>query len=69
MAMMGLSMGGHIRVGMEDNIYYQRGVLALSMRSLSSASFELPTNTGGRSQRLRRPERFSDFGGQNERGT
>jgi 3-keto-5-aminohexanoate cleavage enzyme len=28
MAMMGLIMGGHIRVGMEDNIYYQRGVLA-----------------------------------------
>jgi 3-keto-5-aminohexanoate cleavage enzyme len=28
MAMMGLIMGGHIRVGMEDNIYYQKGVLA-----------------------------------------
>jgi 3-keto-5-aminohexanoate cleavage enzyme len=25
---MGLIMGGHIRVGMEDNIYYKRGVLA-----------------------------------------
>jgi 3-keto-5-aminohexanoate cleavage enzyme len=30
MSMMGLIMGGHIRVGMEDNIYYQRGVLAAS---------------------------------------
>ncbi len=30
MAMMGLILGGHIRVGMEDNIYYQRGVLAKS---------------------------------------
>ena len=30
MSMMGLIMGGHIRVGMEDNIYYQRGVLAKS---------------------------------------
>jgi 3-keto-5-aminohexanoate cleavage enzyme len=30
MAMMGLIMGGHIRVGMEDNIYYQRGMLATS---------------------------------------
>jgi 3-keto-5-aminohexanoate cleavage enzyme len=29
-AMMGLIMGGHVRVGMEDNIYYQRGVLAKS---------------------------------------
>jgi 3-keto-5-aminohexanoate cleavage enzyme len=23
-------MGGHIRVGMEDNIYYEKGVLAKS---------------------------------------
>jgi len=30
MAMMGLILGGHIRVGMEDNIYYRRGVLAKS---------------------------------------
>jgi 3-keto-5-aminohexanoate cleavage enzyme len=30
MSMIGLIMGGHIRVGMEDNIYYQRGVLAES---------------------------------------
>ena len=28
MAMMGLIMGGHIRVGMEDNIYYESHVLA-----------------------------------------
>lgn len=28
MSMLGLIMGGHIRVGMEDNIYYERGVLA-----------------------------------------
>jgi 3-keto-5-aminohexanoate cleavage enzyme len=28
MSMMGLLMGGHIRVGMEDNIYYRRGELA-----------------------------------------
>ena len=27
-SMMGLIMGGHIRVGMEDNIYYEKGVLA-----------------------------------------
>jgi len=30
MSMMGLIMDGHIRVGMEDNIYYQRGELAKS---------------------------------------
>jgi 3-keto-5-aminohexanoate cleavage enzyme len=28
MSMMALVMGGHIRVGMEDNIYYAKGVLA-----------------------------------------
>ena len=28
MSLMALAMGGHIRVGMEDNIYYSRGVLA-----------------------------------------
>lgn len=28
MSMMGMIMGGHIRVGMEDNIYYEKGVLA-----------------------------------------
>jgi len=28
MSMMAMVMGGHIRVGMEDNIYYTRGVLA-----------------------------------------
>jgi 3-keto-5-aminohexanoate cleavage enzyme len=28
MSMMALAMGGHIRVGLEDNIYYSQGVLA-----------------------------------------
>jgi len=30
MSMMGLIMDRHIRVGMEDNIYYEKGVLAKS---------------------------------------
>jgi 3-keto-5-aminohexanoate cleavage enzyme len=30
MSVMALAMGGHIRVGLEDNLYYQRGVLAQS---------------------------------------
>jgi len=30
MSMMGLIMDGHIRVGMEDNVYYEKGVLAKS---------------------------------------
>jgi len=34
MAMMGMIMGGHLRVGLEDNIYYSRGVLAKSNAEL-----------------------------------
>jgi len=34
MAMMALIMGGHIRVGMEDNIYLDKGVLAKSNAEL-----------------------------------
>jgi len=30
MSLMGLILGGHIRVGMEDNVYYTRGELAKS---------------------------------------
>jgi 3-keto-5-aminohexanoate cleavage enzyme len=28
MAMIGMAMGGHVRVGLEDNIYYAKGILA-----------------------------------------
>lgn len=34
MAMMGIVMGGHVRVGLEDNIYYAKGVLAKSNAEL-----------------------------------
>jgi 3-keto-5-aminohexanoate cleavage enzyme len=34
MAVMGLTMGGHVRVGLEDNIYYSKGVLATSNAQL-----------------------------------
>ena len=34
MAMMGMIMGGHVRVGLEDNIYYSRGRLAKSNAEL-----------------------------------
>jgi len=34
MAMMGMIMGGHVRVGLEDNIYYSRGALAKSNAEL-----------------------------------
>jgi len=34
MAMMGMIMGGHVRVGLEDNIYYSKGFLATSNAEL-----------------------------------
>jgi 3-keto-5-aminohexanoate cleavage enzyme len=34
MAMMGMMMGGHVRVGLEDNIYYSKGMLAKSNAEL-----------------------------------
>jgi 3-keto-5-aminohexanoate cleavage enzyme len=34
MAVMGLVMGGHVRVGLEDNIYFSKGVLAKSNAEL-----------------------------------
>jgi 3-keto-5-aminohexanoate cleavage enzyme len=34
MAMIGMIMGGHVRVGLEDNIYYSKGVLAKSNAEL-----------------------------------
>ena len=37
MAMLALAMGGHVRVGLEDAIYFRRGELAPATRSWSSA--------------------------------
>jgi 3-keto-5-aminohexanoate cleavage enzyme len=34
MAMMAMTMGGHVRVGLEDNIYYSKGILAKSNAQL-----------------------------------
>ena len=34
LAMIGMAIGGHVRVGLEDNIYYSRGVLAQSNAQL-----------------------------------
>ena len=31
MAAMGIIMGGHVRVGLEDNIFVRRGVLATNL--------------------------------------
>ena len=34
LAMIGMAMGGHVRVGLEDNIYFSKGVLAKSNAQL-----------------------------------
>jgi 3-keto-5-aminohexanoate cleavage enzyme len=34
MALMGMIMNGHVRVGLEDNIYYSKGILAQSIAQL-----------------------------------
>ena len=34
MTMMAMTMGGHVRFGLEDNIYYSKGVLAKSNAQL-----------------------------------
>ena len=34
MTMIAMAMGGHVRVGLEDNIYYSKGVLAKSNATL-----------------------------------
>jgi 3-keto-5-aminohexanoate cleavage enzyme len=46
MAMMGLIMEGHIRVGMEDNVYYQRGVLARSNAQFVERIVRIATQYG-----------------------
>ena len=46
MAMMALVLGGHIRVGMEDNIYLSRGVLAKSNAQLVDQVVRIATAYG-----------------------
>ena len=41
MAMLALAMGGHVRVGLEDNIYYRRGELATGNAQLVERAVRL----------------------------
>lgn len=45
-AVMGIIMGGHVRVGFEDNIYLQRGVLAKSNAELVEKTVRLAGEFG-----------------------
>ncbi len=46
MAMAGLVMGGHVRVGLEDNIYYSKGVLAKSNAEFVERVVRIATEYG-----------------------
>jgi 3-keto-5-aminohexanoate cleavage enzyme len=48
MVTMGILMGGHIRVGFEDNIYLSRGVLAASNAQLVEKAADLAERLGRR---------------------
>jgi 3-keto-5-aminohexanoate cleavage enzyme len=58
MAMLAAAMGGHARVGLEDNIYYQKGMLAESNAQLVervvriAAELGRPTATARRARQL-----------------
>jgi 3-keto-5-aminohexanoate cleavage enzyme len=46
MAMMSIAMGGHVRVGFEDNIFYSKGVLAKSNAQLVERVVRLSKELG-----------------------
>jgi len=46
MAELALKMGGHVRVGLEDNIYLEKGVLAKGSRELVQKAVELARRHG-----------------------
>ena len=50
MAMAAIAMGGHVRVGLEDNLFYSRGG-SRATRSSSRASLGSPPRSAGRSRR------------------
>jgi len=45
-AMMAIAMGGHVRVGFEDNIYYHKGIIADSNAQLVARVARLATEAG-----------------------
>ncbi|GAB4245167.1 MAG: 3-keto-5-aminohexanoate cleavage protein [Thermoleophilia bacterium] len=58
MATMAIHMGGHVRVGMEDNVYYRKGVLARSNAEFVervvrlAAEFERPVATPAEARQI-----------------
>jgi len=46
MGTLAITMGGHVRVGMEDNIYLEKGVLAKSNAELVAKVVRIATELG-----------------------
>ena len=46
MGVLGILLGGHVRVGFEDNIYFSKGVLATSNAQLVQRVAELAQSLG-----------------------
>ena len=46
MVMLGMVMGGHVRVGLEDNIYYSKGILARSNAELAKRVVRIANEFG-----------------------
>ena len=46
LALHAIAMGGHVRVGFEDNVYYSKGVLAQSNAQLVARIARISEETG-----------------------
>jgi 3-keto-5-aminohexanoate cleavage enzyme len=46
MAELSLRMGGHVRVGLEDNLYLSKGVLARGNQELVAAAVRMVSRSG-----------------------
>lgn len=46
LAMHAIAMGGHVRIGFEDNIYYHKGVLAKSNAQLAARIVRIAKRNG-----------------------
>lgn len=50
MITLGILLGGHVRVGFEDNVYLEKGVLAKSNGELVEKAVRIAKELGRRSQ-------------------
>jgi len=59
LATLAIMMGGHARVGMEDNIFVERGVLCKTNADLVEKVVRIAKELGRESPRRMKPERYS----------